>query len=94
MDTTTQIPYLRKDSIIQVSLGTEMVNRLQQVLAHVIEGHSQVDMDAIGEHVKAGTLQPWESSAITLSQLLQSVLEIANATNCIDYRDITEVLTG
>lgn len=92
MSEPLQVPVLKRESKVTITLGSRIIGDLQGALAYLVEGRTKQELDAIREHILSGNLQPWESSSVALTRLLQVIFDEAQKHDMLDYRSIEDML--
>lgn len=92
MSNEIKVPVLQKSALVTITLGSRIITDIQGALAYMVEGKSQQELQAIKEHITAGTLTPWESSCVALTRLLQVIYDAAKENGMLDYRSLEDTL--
>ena len=94
MEPSTQVPILKKDAQIPLTFGSEYVNRIQAALFFLLEDKDKEFSEALKVKLSANQeLTAQEAAIVTLSNILQHIMKVAESMDLIEYRDISEVIT-
>jgi hypothetical protein len=88
-----KIPYLKKDAIVSVQIGSGFLEQLSTVYAYLTEGITKEQADSISNKLKEKKpLELKEGAIVTLSMLINKVYEQAKETDQLVYKDIETLL--
>ena len=90
-----QVPYFPATAIVNIQLGSLIIQQLQGVVAFLIEGHTQAEFEGIADKVnKKEPLLPWEQSCITITTLLNGIMTAAKDQGLLEMRSLSQSLQG
>lgn len=91
MNDTTEVPgkvpYLNKDAIVSISIGTNSISHIQLALSLLTKDRN---MDGIGDRITSGTVtEPAEIAIVGLSAILAEIYKVGQSTGQISYREFS-----
>jgi hypothetical protein len=94
LDSQDMMPYLKKEAIVNVKLGTGFVQQLGAIIPILIEGKTQEDVSKIEQLIKdKQPLEPWMGAIATIQVLIRTVFEEADKEGMVDYRPMEDMLS-
>ena len=91
--TIPQLSFLKKNSVIDLSIGTRLIESLLVCQQYLLEGRSKEEIEAIKGHIASGQeLSSWESSLVAVGTLIKNIYDTAESTGCIEYRGLDNVM--
>lgn len=91
--TIPQLTFLKKDSVITLSIGTRLIESLLVCQQYLLEGRSKEEIEGIKTHIAGGQeLSSWETSLVAIGTLIKNVYDTAESTGCIEHRGLDTVM--
>lgn len=89
------IPFIKKDAIVTIQLGTEIISSLQNAVTWILEQHTPEEVEAMRASIAQGIApEPWAVHASTLTRLLDGIVESAKGADQVEYRTLGQALSG
>ncbi len=89
-----QVTFLKKDAVVELSIGAGFLVKLQQLAAHLVSGLSQEDLDRYlreAEHPSEEFSEPWMEHLQTVNLLIYAVEKKAIDTNMVVTRNVEDM---
>jgi len=84
-DTVIPMRVINRDAKVTITIGTDMIERVQLALSTLLDGRDTTDL---ATRITAGTAtEPWEQSVVALSSLLQHIYQVAETAGQTTTRD-------
>lgn len=95
-DTTDiQIPFIRPDAQVTLTIGTQLISGLQGVLTNLLQDHTEQELADVRDTMSTGGSVPqWASDASCLTLLMQTILDSATAAGMVDYRPMSSLVSS
>lgn len=90
MSETNQVPVIRQDAQIPITVGTAIVKRLQELAISFLADKSEADLDKLEAEAKSGKTtfdEPWMNHYWTAMLLLKGIESSAAENGLIDNMD-------
>lgn len=85
-----QVTCIKKDAQVSIVLHSGIIQELQTALMGILNGHTEEEIAAIkGKDI----LEPWESTVVALTRLLQMIQQSAKESGQTVTRDLADVIT-
>ncbi len=91
MDQPIQIPYIKKDALIDIKLGSAFIGELQDILLFLTKDLKSEDIRNKVQDKQQLTEQ--EQGVITLSRLMTHIMQIAKTNDLIEYKNLEDTIT-
>lgn len=85
--TESKIPVIRKDALVQISVATGFIQRLQQLSVSLVSDRSQEEIDGFVELLNQGQVEfdePWMNNYFTTILLLRAIDDAAVKQGFVD----------
>jgi hypothetical protein len=93
LDNENLAPYLKKDAIVSIKLGTGFVQQIGAIIPILLEGKSQDDVAKIEKLIQdKQPLEPWMAAIANIQVLIRTVFEEADKEGMVEYRSVEEML--
>lgn len=90
-----KIPFIKREAVVSVQFGTEIIQGLQTTLTNILQGHSQEEVEqARTDHQAGKPIPQWAIDASVLTRLLSAVLEEAQRLDMVEYKELDSTLQG
>lgn len=94
MSESTQLGHFAPNAIINLSLGGEMIGKLQTTLLYLTDGMSESDSNILqGKITRKEPLVGKDLAIVTISTLIMAITKEAERTNQIVYKSIEETFS-
>ncbi len=89
----TLVPFLKKDAIVPIKIGTGFVQQLGLVMTTLTENKSQKDLEEIQKRLeKQEKLEPWMLSLATIQTLIRTIYEEGEKLGMVEHRPLSGVI--
>lgn len=93
LDNQDLAPYLKKDAIVSIKIGTGFLEQVGAIIPVLLEGKSQEDVAKIEKLIQdKQPLEPWMAAIATIQVLIRTAFEEADKEGFVEYRSIEDVL--
>jgi len=94
MSDSTTIPHIKNNAIVNLSLGGDMISKLQSTLLYLTNGMKESESNALQEKItRRETLLGKDLAIVTVSTLLMGITKEAERTGQVFYRTVEETFT-
>lgn len=93
MPDTIQVPYLKPDAKLQITIGTKLIHDIQHLYEFLLLGKTKEDAARMKQKIdNKQPLEPWEMSVITITNFLKFILEEAKHTDQLEYHSLEDTI--
>lgn len=90
-----QIPFIKKDAQVTITIGTEIISSLQNAVTWILQQHTPEEVEAMRASIAAGNApEPWAVHASTITRLLDGILESAKGADMVEYRNMDQIVSS
>lgn len=91
LDDQTLMPFLKKDAIVNIKIGTGFLQQLSSCITVILQDKSEEDLKTFQEKVESSKeLELWMSAVIAVQTLIRAVFEEADKNEMVEYKSIEE----
>lgn len=93
LENGNKIPFLKKDAIVPIEIGTGFLQQIAAVIPILLENKSQADVTKIEQLIKdKQSLEPWMSGVASIQILVKTVFEKAYEMGLVEFKNTDETL--
>jgi CO dehydrogenase/acetyl-CoA synthase epsilon subunit len=89
-----QIPHIKANAIINLTVGGEMISRIQRTLMFLTKDLSEKESTDLQQKIASGRqLSEKENAIATMSTLILAISNIAKETGQLEYRTVEDTFS-